>query len=71
MCQSNQPTMWGGDAVFDIVTAQNQRGIITSAYMLRRPDPNDYCIDAIQFTKADLTGLKGGEKDDDKDDDKH
>ena len=50
-------TLTAGSEVFDIVTAQNQRGIVTSMYMLRRPDPNEYCVDAIMLTKSDVTGF--------------
>jgi hypothetical protein len=63
-------TLTAGDEVFDIVTAQNQRGIVTSMYMLRRPGPNEYCIDALQLIKSDVTGF--GNRPDDaqgKDDD--
>ena len=50
-------TLTAGDEVFDIVTSQMQRGVVTNMYMLRRPNPNEYCIDALQMTKTDLTGF--------------
>ena len=53
-------TLTAGDEVFDIVTAQSQRGIVTAMYMVRRPVPNEYCIDAIMLTKSDVTGFGAG-----------
>ena len=64
-------TLTAGDEVLDIVTAQGQRGVVTNMYMLRRPGPNEYCIDAIMLTKSDVTGFSSGVQGGDKDDDKH
>ncbi len=73
-------TLTAGDQVFDIVTSQSQRGIVTSMHILRQPIPNDYCADALTMTKRDINDFGSGQgsnahdgKDDkdDKDDSRH